>query len=77
MLSGTQTTEYLHLNNPNNYKFLPPQFTSQIRDSGKRANENRNTDILTHKEIERNTNQSDANIFPRRKNLITAIVSQV
>lgn len=24
---GTQTTEFLHLNNPKNYKFLPANFT--------------------------------------------------
>ena len=26
MATGTQTTEFLHLLNPKNYKFLPPQF---------------------------------------------------
>lgn len=35
MISGTQTTEYLHLHNPKNYKFLPPNFVNLIRSSGK------------------------------------------
>ena len=35
MQTGTQTTEYLHLNNPRNYKFLPPQFVGIIRNAGK------------------------------------------
>ena len=29
------TVEFLHLNDPKNYKFLPPQFTNQIRSAGK------------------------------------------
>lgn len=28
LADGTQTTEFLHLNNPRNYKFLPAQYTS-------------------------------------------------
>ena len=35
MATGTQTTEFLHLLNPKNYKFLPPQYIGQIRDAGK------------------------------------------
>ena len=35
MPDGTQTTEFLHLNQPRNYKFLPAQYTSQIRYSGR------------------------------------------
>ena len=46
MMTGTQTTEYLHLNNPKNYKFLPPEFVQQIRGSGKQANENRDYNII-------------------------------
>jgi hypothetical protein len=28
MVNGTLTTEFLHLKNPRNYKFLPPQYIS-------------------------------------------------
>jgi len=31
MLTGQQTTEFLHLLNPKNYKFLPPQYSTAIR----------------------------------------------
>jgi hypothetical protein len=31
----TSAMEFLHLLDPKNYKFLPPQFTNQIRAAGK------------------------------------------
>ena len=31
----TTAMEFLHLLDPKNYKFLPPQFTNQIRAAGK------------------------------------------
>jgi hypothetical protein len=35
MATGTMTTEFLHLNNPKNYKFLPPSYVKHIRNAGK------------------------------------------
>lgn len=35
MTTGTQTTEFLHLLNPKNYKFLPPTYVKKIRNAGK------------------------------------------
>lgn len=58
MVSGTQTTEYLHLNNPKNYKFLPPQFINCIRSSGKQATEARTYNILAPQPLEKDEQQA-------------------
>lgn len=34
MQTGTQTTEFLHLNNPQNYKYLPSRFAVNIKEAG-------------------------------------------
>ncbi len=34
MEQGITTTEFLHMLNPKNFKFLPPQFTQAIRSAG-------------------------------------------
>jgi len=34
MEQGIMTTEFLHMLNPKNFKFLPPQFTQAIRSAG-------------------------------------------
>lgn len=48
MSSGIQTTEFLHLHNPRNYKFLPAHFTDRIRESGKLASRHTTRDIITN-----------------------------
>jgi len=49
MLTGTQTTEFLHLLNPRNYKFLPPTYVKQIRNAGKATVEGHHVkDVFTH-----------------------------
>ena len=37
MTIGIQTTEVLALQNPRNYKFLPPQFVNNIRSAGRQT----------------------------------------
>lgn len=37
MMTGQQTTEFLHMLNPRNYKFLPPSYTGAIRGAGKQT----------------------------------------
>lgn len=47
MMHGQQTTEFLHLLNPKNYKFLPPQYAKSIRSAGKvTANSNHVKDMF-------------------------------
>lgn len=36
-MGTAQPTEFLHLLNPKNYKYLPPQYTQAIRCAGKRT----------------------------------------
>lgn len=40
------TIEFLHLNDPKNYKFLPSQFTEQIRAAGKLTAKSQNVSNL-------------------------------
>jgi len=48
---GIQTTEFLHLHNPRNYKFLPASFTDRIRESGKLASHHQTRNIVTNEFI--------------------------
>lgn len=51
MVNGTLTTEFLHLKNPRNYKFLPPQYIGQIQNAGKSTPAGpRVKDLLSHPE---------------------------
>lgn len=39
MMVQAQTTEFLHLLNPKNYKYLPAKYTHNIRFAGKQTSE--------------------------------------
>jgi hypothetical protein len=36
-MGNGEPTEFLHLLNPKNYKYLPPQYTNAIRSAGRRT----------------------------------------
>ena len=36
-MGHVEPTEFLHLLNPKNYKYLPPQYTNAIRCAGKKT----------------------------------------
>ena len=37
MMVGAQTTDFLHLLKPKNYKYLPAKYTNNIREAGKQV----------------------------------------
>jgi len=50
MMVTAQTTEFLHMLNPKNYRYLPSKYTNNIRFAGRQTSESDHVaNVLAHK----------------------------